>query len=477
MIIKSLELHNFKGFKHYKVDFSPITFIKGQNGIGKSTLGKEAHLFCVYGYIGKDKLIDLPNKDIKAKSCWVMEEIELNGTLYRIKRSYPTKLEIWEDNLSLKFATNAEAQLRLKQLFGDVNKFKRFRMIDKNAGINFLEEGQVALKKTLFSVSQDKLNEMRDKLAKIKYERDMYNKDKLNASPHYPSEERLNTLELSVSKLKGKLTPLTREKNEFENDIRNYTRKQGQLEARKKTVTWEKNQLLEDKYCYACKQSLKKDNQEEMLKQRNEELISLNEELKQNIDIIEESKEMLIQIQENYDTIYPNITRLQNLIGKLETRIKQKAYKYNSADVEIVKKAIKELDNISSKCLVQSIEVLEPIINSVLEKINFKLRFDVNAKGKFALILEKDGIKYPYNALSDGQKLVLQVSFKLALMLEQGEEGLMIADEGFSSLDKENLLHILTIIGEFPIQLIFMLHSGLEMPEGIKTVELQKENN
>jgi DNA repair exonuclease SbcCD ATPase subunit len=466
MIIKSLELHNFKGFKQYKVDFSPITFIKGDNGVGKSTLGKEAHLFCVYGYVGKDKLSDLPNKDIKAKSCWVMEEIETNGTFYKIKRSYPTKLEIWENNLPLKFATNAEAQLRLKQLFGDVNSFKRFRMIDKSAGINFLEEGQVALKKTLFSISQDKLNEMRDKLAKIKYERDMYNKDKLN------TEERLETLEIGIAKLKAKLDPLTKNIRELENEIRKNNIEHGKIIARKKTVTWEKNKLQEEQKCYTCKQPLKVINHTALVLEKDNELAYLNQAFEERVELIAETTEMLAQVRASYDTIYPEITRLQGLANKLQTRIKQKDYKYTTAQVEIVKKAIKELDNISSKCLVQSIEVLEPIINSVLEKINFKLRFDINTKGKFALILEKDGIEYPYNSLSEGQKLILQVSFKLAVMLEQGKDGLLIADEGFSSLDKENLMHILTIFSEFPVQLVFMLHSNFEVPNNVKTVEL-----
>jgi len=475
MIIKSLELHNFKGFQKYKVDFSTITFIKGANGIGKSTLGKEAHLFCIYGYIGKDKLTELPNKVAKAKSCSVTEVIEVNGTTYKVKRSYPTKIEIWANGDLVKLATNAESQNYLKKLFGDVNKFKRFRMIDKSAGINFLEEGQVALKKTLFSVSQDKLNEMRDKLAKIKYERDMWNKDKLNVSSHYPSEKRGVILVASIAKLKDKLIPLTKSKNELENEIRSCTRTQGQIESRKKTITWEKSKLLENKTCYACNQSLKVQNHEEMLRQKEEELINLDRSYEQGTEIINESKEMLEQVRQSYDAVYPDITRLQGLISKLETRIKQKDYKYSTADVEIVKKAIKELDNISSKCLVQSIEVLEPIINTVLEKINFKLRFDVNIKGKFAIILEKDGIEYPYNSLSEGQRLLLQVAFKIALMLEQGNEGLMVADEGFSSLDQENLLHILTIIGEFPVNLIFMLHSDFTMPDNVKVIELGKE--
>jgi len=38
MVIKSLELKNFRNYKDYKIDFSPITVIYGPNGIGKSNI-------------------------------------------------------------------------------------------------------------------------------------------------------------------------------------------------------------------------------------------------------------------------------------------------------------------------------------------------------------------------------------------------------------------------------------------------------
>ena len=60
-------------------------------------------------------------------------------------------------------------------------------------------------------------------------------------------------------------------------------------------------------------------------------------------------------------------------------------------------------------------------------------------------------------------------------MLSRGEEGLVVADEGLSSLDSENLLHILTIFENFPMQLIFCLHHFDNVPEEVKVIELGKE--
>lgn len=473
MIIKSLKFHNFKIFSDFKVDFSSITFIKGDNGVGKSTLGKEGHLFCIYGYTDK-KLPELPNKINKSKSCWVEEEIEQGEDLYRIKRSYPTRLEIWKNEEQVNFATNAEAQNYLKQIFGDVHTFKKFRMVDKTIGINFLEEGQIALKKTIFSLSQEKFNIVRDKLNQIKHEREIYNKDNAIVESHYPSEKRLNIIKNELTKLAPTYDKLLQESRQLGNELNEYNRKQGQIETNKNRAKWQRDKLLQDEKCYECKQFLPKPNKQEMLKEKGEEIEKLNQQYKHNLDVIEELKEMLAQSETALEKITPKRDKLHDLKSKLEIRIKQKAYKYSNRDVEIVKRAIKELDNLSSRCLVRSISVLEPIINSVLEKINFKLTFEVNDKGKFAITLQKDDIKYDYSLLSDGQKLVLQVAFKLAMLLERNDEGVVIADEGLSSLDKENLLHILTIFEHYPYQLIFMLHNFDNIPEEIKVIALGK---
>ena len=474
MIIKSLEFHNYKCFTDYKVDFSILTFIKGANGIGKSTLGKDAHLFCTHGYSDK-KLSDLPNKPIKAKSCWVKEEIEVNGNLYAIKRSVPTKLEIWKNNELLEFDTNAEAELYLKSLFGDVNIFKKFRMIDNKVGINFLEEGQVALKKTIFSLSQDKFNQVRDNLNKLKYDRELHNKDNLRIAIHYPSEKRLKIIRDGLVKLNSTYNTLTQEVRTLNSDLNTYNRKQGEITTNKNKTKWQRDKLLQEPICYECKQSLPQPNKAQMLKDKNEAITNLNEQYKNNVDVIEELKEMIIQAEKPIAALNPKKDKLHQLEMVLETRIKHNDFKYNTKDVEIVKRSIKELDSLSSRCLVRSINTLEPIINSVLEKINFQVIFEVNDKGKFAITLRKDEIDYAYNLLSDGQKLILQIAFKLALNLSKNNEGLIVADEGLSSLDSENLLHILTIFENYPFQLIFMLHRADDIPEGIKIIDLNEQ--
>ena len=108
----------------------------------------------------------------------------------------------------------------------------------------------------------------------------------------------------------------------------------------------------------------------------------------------------------------------------------------------------------------------------ILEHIEFEIKFTVNDKNNIDYTLYKKGVKYTKEDLSNGQKLILQIAFKLALLSQRGESGLIIADEGMSSLDKNNLLHIIDLIKGFPFQLLIVLHNVQSMPEYVNIIEL-----
>ena len=152
MIIKRAKFKNFKKFEDKEVFFDKMTFIKGKNGSGKTTLALESLLFALYGYTIKDALKDLPTRNI-AKSCNVEIDIEYRGKLYTVKRNYPTALFIKINGEELQFNNSTEAQKYITDLFGDRLHFQKFRMIDAyTKETNFLDEGQTALKKIIFSL-------------------------------------------------------------------------------------------------------------------------------------------------------------------------------------------------------------------------------------------------------------------------------------------------------------------------------------
>ena len=130
--------------------------------------------------------------------------------------------------------------------------------------------------------------------------------------------------------------------------------------------------------------------------------------------------------------------------------------------------------NLSSYYLTNRIKILEPIINNILQKIKFKIDFFVDIVGQFNFNLIKNNIKYTYKDLSTGEELLLQIAFKLALLMEQGLTGVLIADEGMSSLDSTNFDHILTIIRTLPFYLNFVIHNANNIPSDIKVIELIK---
>jgi len=138
----------------------------------------------------------------------------------------------------------------------------------------------------------------------------------------------------------------------------------------------------------------------------------------------------------------------------------------------MMKTAIEALDSFCNYYLTEWIKTLEPIINNVIKKIGFTVSFLLDEKGDLDIVLNKDGYNYLYKELSTGQRLVFTIGFQLALLLERGESGLVIADEGFSSLDEETLTHIVELFNDLPFQLVMMLHRYDNPPEGIHIIKL-----
>lgn len=475
MIIKSIKLKNFKCFQNNEFNFTQLNFIQGKNGLGKTTMSLEAILFALFGYTPKQSLSDLPTRN-KAKSCTVIIEIKHNNKLYRIERSYPSKLKIFEDNKFLKFNNAREGQGFIDNLFCTREQFLKFHTIDKDIGSNFLEEGQVALKRILFSNTDEIFNNWRDKLNSIKKHREVWNKDNLPNQYHYPSENRIDTLEIGLQELENKLKKLIEDLKPLENEHQNAYKQQYQ--SNKDLDYWNNrfNIIKQNKQCYACKRELSDKKQKEMLNEIEGKQNTLEISLQKLDKEVKTKKEQLDKQSKEKENIRNKVYKVNRLLDKLNNRLKTKEYKYTNKDILIVKKAIEELNKLSSYYITKSIENLEPIINSVLEKINFKIKFSVDSKGKFEIILIKDDIEYTYKDLSTGQKLLLQIAFKLALLLEKNEiNTCIIADEGLSNLDEDNLLHVLEIFRNYPYQLIGVLHRFENIPSYIKVINLNKE--
>jgi exonuclease SbcC len=306
--IKSITLNNFKNYygKH-TFAFDKATLLAGVNGTGKSTI-IEGLMFAIWGYTPKGKIEDLPTRN-RSKSCTTGAIIEHNGHVYEISRSYPLKIGIKRDNIALNLST-AEANKYLIEVFGPRDFFTKFVLFDvTNAETNFLEQGQVALKKIIFAGTDERFNKTREKITEIRYVRESLNADNTVLYKHYPSEKRYEILSTnlvdisnslvvakdSIEQLEVIIHTSVREKTEAEQRIV-YLRKQienvdsmttsfdrelREIENRMSVVADAKKNLELDlaeikkqkagavlgKECYACKRKLELKSAEEVQKE------------------------------------------------------------------------------------------------------------------------------------------------------------------------------------------------------------------
>ncbi len=476
MIIKRIKLKNFVCFTDRDEYFDQSVLIKGSNGSGKTTLALQSILFALYGVSMSETLKDLPTRNI-SKSCTVEIEFKHNNKHYKVVRSYPSKLTILEDNKALIFTTLTEAQDFINKTFGDRTYFTKFRIVDAySRESNFLEEGPIALKKIIFSSSENTFNNIRRKLLQIKSTREIFNKDKAVVYKHYPSQKRLNIicreLDSLIKKLNSELRPLI-QTTRF--NLNKTQREIGILEGEKRTLKTKRDKLFANIKCYTCNQPISESKQKRLLSEIGARTQQINNRMNHQTTEIEYLQDIIGKQTKTKDEIEVKLVILRDLKMKLQIRMKQKEYKYTQKDIEIVKRAIKEVDYLSTFYLTESVRILEPIINDVLAKIGFQVRFEIDDKFKFKITLQRDGIEYKYKDLSCGEKLILQIAFKLAILMERGETGIIIADEGLTALDASNLLYVIGLFKTLPFQLFLVIHHFDEEPEGIQIINL--DNN
>ena len=467
MIIRRIELTNFKNFKgKHSFDFTNYNLLSGTNGAGKSTLGLDSILFCLYGHSGQN--IDR----LKTREVTGATQIAIEVDNLKVIRKIPTDLSIYKDGELMEFPTNREAQKYLNERYKNVDYFRKFRMIDITKGINILEQGNKEILKTLFQYHQEYLNSIRQALLDKKTERDKYNVDNIVTHKHYPSQARYDFLKTEINNYSDMSSKVSRAKNIAQKEYYSLISQKKSLDNERNDLTTKSNSVNESSVCPICRTTLNVKVKTEVSGDYKKRALLLQAQSATYIDKINQALKETKEHETKEQSLTKRYQRLVNLKEKLDTRLKQKDFIYTTKDVEVLKTAVKELDKFSSSYIVKYVGSLEPIINDVLKIIGFEVHFLVGKKGEVSLELTKEGISYDYFDLSSGQKLLLTVGFQLALLLEKGEEGIIIADEGFSSLTEENLNLLLDMIKQYPFQLIYIIHRSNSVPEGIQEIKL-----
>jgi DNA repair exonuclease SbcCD ATPase subunit len=477
MQFRTIKLINYRQFEGEHIySFSKLNLLKGRNGIGKSNLSLFAPLFCIYGYTGNQTLAELSTKG-KSKECSVEIEFDHKGETFIITRSYPTTIKIIRNGNEILLANNNLKQEYLNNLFGNVEYFRKFRMVDNtfgNKGSNFLEEGKVSLNKILLSLNQEVFNNIRKRLNEKKNEREKYNVNKINLYKHYPSSKRLKILNESLIELQEYLIELDKQIRAIDINIVKLERDKAQKENSVSFFNTQMERLEKYDICPSCQQTIPPNHKNTILTDLRSKigvLLGGIDGLK--LDLISENEIKDNILIDDRNKVLKTKEKIYNLKVILENRIKQKDFIYGDKDVLVIKSAIDELDKFYSSYITEWVKVLEPIINSVISKIGHRIEFKLDEKGQFDIVLHRGGQEWQYQDLSNGQKTVLSIAFKMALLLEQNDEGVIVADEGFGSLDMDNLNHIFDLFESMPFQLVCILHRYDEVSERMNIINLE----
>jgi len=474
MTLKKIVLNNFQIFQGYnEFFFTKLNAIEGNNGSGKSTLIKDSIRFCLYGLSDKT-IAELKSKNADTNECFVEIELKHKDNTYIIKRLIPSKLSIIKNDIPLIYETIPEAQKYINDIFGTYENLKRFRLIDIKESTAILEEGKTSLKKILLSFHESKFTKLRERLQNKKYLYETYNKDKVVTYKLYPSEKRLNFLQDKALELSSKISGLTEEYDKVSSYNLKLNNRKAEKESQKKIHGGLKNKIISANICPTCQQTISSKYKDEALAEYNLKIEQANIDIAHLNEEIEEQKEILTQIKKNINNFTFKLDSIKILILKLTTRLKQKEFIYSNKDIAIIKKSIEYLDKFYSNYISFWLSNLEPIINSVIESIGLKVNFVLNKTGNLDIVLSTPSNTYKYTELSTGQRLILNIALQLTLLLEKNEDGLIIADEGFSSLDETNLTHIFKLFNNLPFQLVSVVHR-FSYPGDINLIKLERK--
>ncbi len=486
MIVKSLYFKNVRSFAEAEINLVKSNLITGWNydtddgnGVGKSSL-----IAALLLLLGGPKLTDINLKKFirdDEKSATISGMVEIGEDLLEIERVLKTKgsgsLKLAINGEDQNFKTSKLAQEEIFKYIGSPENFKKFRIIDDSSGINVLDFTSGQLRKTLMGLCQDKFDILRKKLLDKKNLYEKYNKSAV-LSKHAPSESRLQILANAIKALD------TTEMNKVIAKIQKYQMEKNKLLTNRGKHTQDKDiksrQLQKFKtmsQCPNCQQTVSDEYKKPILEDLNkkiaeasQKIVGMAEDLKIYDSIVQNEEKKKIKL-------YGEKQKLNNLKYKLETRISQKEYKYTTKDVEIAKKAIEIIDDFANYYVIEWIKIIEPIVNSYIDRLHMHLNFNISEEGNIEVVVTRNEKSYTYDQLSQGEKIFLSTIFKIALLMEQQETGLMVVDEAFNSLSGENLNRILEIISNLPIQLLCISHNPDIDKNLAKEIFIEKRND
>jgi len=486
MKINNIYIKNLRSFEEVEVIFQKSNLISGYNkdtndgnGVGKTTL-----IVALLTLLGGAKLTNINlSKLVREgeKSATIKGIIEVGNDILEIERILKVKgsgsLKINVNGKDLECSTSKVYQEKLFEYIGTPENFKKFRIIDDSSGVNILDFTSGQLRKTLMSLCQDKFEGLRKKLLEKKNLYEKYNKSSV-IYKHSPSEKRSRILESAIKNLDTtKLQNILKKIQSFQSEKNQLLTKKGKLTQDAHIKNQQMQKFKSMAICPTCLQKVTEEYKKPIFDDLTKKIQELTKQTNSLLTDLKMYDEIIGQEEKKRTQVYERKQKLNNLKSKLQTRLAQKAYIYCNKDTEIAKRAIEVIDSFSNYYVVEWVKIIEPIVNSYIHQLNMEMKFKPDEKGNIEVSITRNEKEYTYDMLSQGEKIFISTVFKIALLMERQESGLIISDESFNSLSSENLNRILEVVSNLPVQLLCISHNPEIDSSLAYKIEIIKEND
>lgn len=482
MTLNKLRWNNYMQFSGQgELSLSAINLLTAPNGVGKSNL-LGMFYFVIWGYTGKANLSEVPTYG--EKTCSVGLEYSYDNSIWNVSREVPSKITILRDGANVDPENKMLDTDKTNLLIGHFGKFTHFqqkRTVDGYDGtgeVNFLEKSDITIKKILFSGEESIINDVRQDFLNQKTERERLNRDKAVLYTCFPSTKRMEVLKSAITNITSKIDECENFIDKYQSAYNNFNSKHSQINGNKDYINNCNSKLQRYNTCPICKRQISDELKNKIISEQSSKIKELDLQLDNFQKEMVKYQTAVNKWDSARDKKFAKKEKLNELIMKLKSRLHNKDFIYTTQDVLDIKETIKWFDQVSSMALINQVKTLEPVINQVLKSINHSLYFDVSKTGKFEMWLKDNKeVSWKYHRLSCGQKLMVQIAIKVAILLEQGEDGIVICDEGAGGLDETNLNYILDFFNSLPLQLIFTLHRLDKVPNYVNIVDILSLRN
>mgnify|MGYP003634183267 FL=1 len=511
MKIKKVEFKNFASYGNrvqiidFEEDKSNLYLVLGGNGAGKSTLAKVITYLC-YGKVEGSTLKDLPNRVNGA--LWGKIWLESKGNKLEIERGinpgiFNVKINGEEYDVAGKVNLQDFLETEIYEIpyhvfknviILSVNDFKSFitmspydkkRIIDKIFGFSIINEMAESVKEKRKSII-DEIRTYADEIRTLNESIDsVYDKieqiELLTAEKDASKVKKLKEDLIALNENRKKLNTFTNttkiKLEDLDNDSRNKAKEYSSVGNDIRNIQKDLK-LFENSTCPTCTAPLTSDFHLDIKKEKEESLLTLNENYEITKNKYEEAVDKLNDLRTKGRQIHVKAGQLETQMENIKSKLIELADKDESDSSSDLKQLVSDFttrkkDKSDSKLKSEGedyyLTILENLlgedgiknlaVRSILPSFNnhillmgreMGIPFGIKFNEKFFCTLHHLGTEISPKTLSTGEKKKVDFVIIMALMkmikVRFPSLNILFLDEIFSSIDSDGVYHIINIL-------------------------------